>query len=113
MTDTGVVEGSVVMPVDSHLWVLVRRKDFDGWWPQGAGAVTVEESQWSVFVTYGGPQDAGFDFEIAALVVGEATHELWTDWVARVKETGLYPPVRLPGAGFIIGEAYRRVGKAR
>ena len=67
----------------SHLWILVRRKDFDGWWPQGAGAAVVDETRWRVSVTYGGPQDAGREFEIAALVVGEATHELWTDWVAR------------------------------
>ena len=109
----GIVEGSVVLPADAYLWVLVRRKDFDGWWPQGSGAVPVERNRWSVSVTYGGLQDAGCDFEIAALVVGQSTHTLWSDWVARVKETGLFPPVQLPSAGFVLGEAYRTVTKAR
>jgi hypothetical protein len=105
----GLVEGSVVLPADAYLWVLVRRKDFDGWWPQGGGAVSVDGGRWRVSVNYGGPEDAGFDFEIAGLVVGLSTHELWTDWVARVKETGLFPPVRLPSADFVLGEAYRTV----
>ena len=110
---SGMVEGSAVLDADSHLWVLARRKDFDGWWPQGAGAIPVEQGRWRVSVSYGGPVDAGFDFEIAAVVVGQSTHELWTDWVARVKETGLFPPVRLPSAAFVLGEAYRTVTKVR
>jgi hypothetical protein len=113
VTEAGIVEGSVALAADSWLWVLVRRKDFDGWWPQGAGAVPVHENRWSASVTYGGPQDTGCDFEIAALVVGQATHELWTDWAARVRETGLFPPVRLPAAGFVRGAAYRTVTKTR
>jgi hypothetical protein len=109
----GIVEGSVALSADSYLWVLVRRKDFDGWWPQGAGAVAADRNRWSVSVAYGGPQDAGWDFEIAALVVGQPTHDLWTDWVARVRETGLFPPVRLPSPRFLRGETYRTVTKAR
>lgn len=113
VADAGTVEGSARMPSDSYLWVLARRKDFDGWWPQGAGAVPVEGNQWSVSVTFGGPEDEGWDFEIAALLVRQSTHELWTDWVARVKETGLFPPVQLPSPGFVLGEAFRTVKKAR
>jgi hypothetical protein len=113
VSDTGMVEGSASMPSDSFLWVLARRKDFDGWWPQGAGAVNVDRNCWSVSVNYGGPQDTGFDFELAALVVRQSTHELWTNWVARVKETGLFPPVQLPPADFVLGEAFRTVTKAR
>jgi methyltransferase family protein len=112
VADTGSVEGSVSLPADSYLWVLVRRKDFDGWWPQGGAAAAVDGTQWSVPVTYGGPQDAGFDFEIAAVVVGRSTHDLWTDWVARVKETGVFPPVPLPSVDFVLGEVYRTVKRS-
>jgi hypothetical protein len=108
----GPMEGSADIPADSFLWVLARRKDFDGWWPQGTGAVSVDCNRWSADVTYGGPQDQGYDFELAALVVQQSTHELWTDWVAQVKETGLFPPVQLPPAGFVLGEAFRTVTKA-
>jgi hypothetical protein len=103
VADAGMVEGSALLPADSHLWVLARRKDFDGWWPQGGGAVAVDQGRWSVPVRYGEPHDAGYDFEIAAVVVGLATHELWT---------GLHPPVRLPSSDFILGAAYRTVKKA-
>jgi hypothetical protein len=113
VADSGLVEGSADPPAGSYLWVMARRKDFDGWWPQGVGAAPISGNRWSVPVTYGGAQDAGCDFEIAALVVGPATHELWTGWIAQVKETGLYPPVRLPSPDFVLGEAYRTVTKAR
>lgn len=111
VADAGAVEGSVTLPADGYLWVLVRRKDIDGWWPQGGGAVSVEGNQWRVLVTYGGSQDVGSEFEIAALVVGPSTHELLTEWVARVTETGLFPPVRLPSAGAVLAETYRTVRK--
>jgi hypothetical protein len=100
---TGSVEGSAALPPDSYLWVLVHRKDFDGWWPQGGGAVAMHQNRWNVPVKYGEPHDAGHDFEIAAIVVGPATHELWT---------GLRPPVQLPSSDFILGAAYRTVKKA-
>ena len=103
VAESGTVEGSAVLPADSYLWVLARRKDFDGWWPQGGGNVTLDQGRWSVPVRYGEPHDAGYDFEIAAIVVGPATHELWT---------GLRPPVQLPASNFVLGAAYRTVKKA-
>ena len=109
----GQVEGSAELPADSHLWILVRRKDFDGWWPQGGAAAAVIGTRWSVSVTYGGPQDAGHEFEIAALAVGPATHDLWTGWIRQVSETGRFPPVRLPHSRFVLGAAYRRVRRIR
>jgi len=113
VTGVGVVEGSADMPPDSFLWVLAHRKDVHGWWPQGAGPASVDQNRWKVNVTYGGPEDKGADFELATLVVRPSTHQLWTDWVLRVKETGLFPPVQLPPAGFVLGEAFRTVTKAR
>lgn len=112
VTDTGLVEGSATIPPDAFLWVLARRKDFNGWWPQGMGPVALDRNRWRVSVTYGGPQDRSADFELAALVVRQATHELWTDWVVRVSETGLFPPVQLPPPGFVLAEAFRTVTKA-
>ena len=112
VTSIGMVDGSADIPPDSFLWVLARRKDFHGWRPQGTGDVPLEGNRWSVSVTYGGPQDKGFDFELAALVVQQSTHELWTDWVARVSKTGVFPPVQLPPAGFVLAEAFRTVKKS-
>lgn len=109
--DSGVVEGLATLAPDSYLWILARRKNFDGWWPQGAGAVAVVEDRWSVTVNYGGPQDDGAQFELAAVVVRRPTHELWMGWVKRVSETGQFPPVRLPRAEFVLGKAFRIVRK--
>src|SRR5262249_42290363 len=57
VADAGPVGGSAMLPPDSFLWVLARRKDFPGWWPQGTGAVRVDGNRWKASVTYGGPQD--------------------------------------------------------
>jgi hypothetical protein len=109
--DAGVVEGTVSVPEGCHLWLLVHRKDIDGWWPQGDGPVHVEGTRWKVIVRYGDPPDSGHDFEIAAVVVGLPTHELWTDWVAQAQRAGLVPPTMLPRPNFILGDAYRTVRK--
>jgi hypothetical protein len=112
VAETGDVEGSALLAQGSKLWVLVHRTGVEGWWPQGGGPVPVNQGRWKVPVTYGGPRDVGYDFEIAALVVGPPTSQLWMDWVSRVKETGEFPPVPLPPAAFVLAEAYRTVRKA-
>jgi hypothetical protein len=107
----GLVEGLAVMPEGSHLWLLVHRKDVDGWWPQGDGAVQIVGRGWKTPVSYGEPHDVGHSFEIVAVVVGQPSHELWEDWVAEVKRTGSASPVALPRAEFIQAAAYRTVKK--
>jgi len=107
----GVVAGTARLAGDAHLWVLVHRKDVNGWWPQGEGEIAVADSQWSVEVQYGDPQDAGFDFEIAAVAVSRPVHEQWLEWVRTVRATGLYPPTQLPGPAALLAAAYRTVGK--
>ncbi|MCW5982407.1 MAG: hypothetical protein KIT09_30250 [Bryobacteraceae bacterium] len=67
---------------------------------------------WSAQVNYGGPQDAGFDFELAAVVVTQAVHESWLGWVQSVKNTGLFPPVQLPTSPHVLGESFQLVHRA-
>jgi len=110
VTVAGAVEGTASCAAGSYLWVLVRRKDLDGWWPQAGGPIAVREGQWRVMVRYGEPRDAGFDFEIAAVVVGEITHRLWIAWVERA-QAGQTAPVQLPPSQFLLGEDYRTVMK--
>jgi len=79
-------------------------------WPQGKGAVPVDGIRWKVPVSYGGNQDAGCDFENCRLWwSAHRPTNLWIDWVAQVEETGRFPPVQLPAASFVLGEAYRTV----
>jgi hypothetical protein len=107
---TGTVEGLALgyRRRNSWLWVLAHRSGISGWWPQGGGPVTIEQMQWKVDVRYGEPDDTGFDFEIAALLVGPATHELWLDWVNQASQRG---PVQLPPAAYVFAETYRTVKK--
>jgi hypothetical protein len=109
VAEIGIVEGKATLFGDAHLWVLVHRKDVLGWWPQGEGAVPVAQHSWHVQVKYGDPEDAGYDFEIAAVVVGRPVHERWLEWVQSAKDTGQYPPIQLPQAGAVLAEAYRSV----
>lgn len=108
----GVVQGRATVPAGAYLWVLAHRKDVNGWWPQGDGAVPVANGCWSAQVNYGGPQDAGFQFEIAAVVVTQAVHESWLGWVQSVKNTGLFPPVQLPTVPHVIAENFRTVNRS-
>jgi hypothetical protein len=105
----GLVEGRVTLPGDAYLWVLVHRKDINGWWPQSGGSLSVADGWWRVEVKYGGPEDDGHDFEIAALVVRRPVHEQWLEWVETARATGSYPPVQLPKAGVVLAEAHRTV----
>jgi hypothetical protein len=98
----GAAEGTALLPPGCHFWVLAHRKDVEGWWPQGGGPIAVCNGRWRAHVRYGEPRDAGHEFEIAALIVGEPTHNLW-------KEAN--PPVGLPPPKFIHAEAYRTVQK--
>jgi hypothetical protein len=108
----GLVQGIATLPEDGRLWVLVHRRDVEGWWPQGGRPALFEGAKWTVPVRYGNPADAGSEFEIAALIVRQPTHDLWLDWLARLRETRAYPPVHLPPAGFVLGEAHRIVRRA-
>lgn len=74
--------------------------------------MAVVDGCWSVQVNYGGPQDAGFDFELAAVVVTEALHKNWVEWVRDVKNTGLFPPVELPTAPHVLAETFQTVHRA-
>jgi hypothetical protein len=108
---SGSVEGRALVPSDGNLWVLVHRKDVDGWWPQAGGPVSVRDGRWAVQVTYGGPPDAGFPFEIAAVIVAPSVHAQWQRWVQSVEVSGLCPPVSLPLPPAVLAETYRTVRK--
>jgi hypothetical protein len=107
--ETGIIEGRATVSSGSYLWVLMHRKDVDGWWPQGDGAVAVAGDSWTAQVKYGGPGDAGFQFEVAAVLVAQTVHERWLEWVQTLKATGEFPPVRLPMPPAVLAEAYRTI----
>ncbi len=111
VADAGVVRGCASFSPGAYLWTLVRRHDVDGWWPQGDGPIPVADGCWSAQVRFGGPGDAGFRFEIAAVLVTPTVNDAWLEWVQNVKSTGLFPPVQLPVAHHIVAECFQTVRK--
>jgi hypothetical protein len=63
------VRGRVRLPEGALLWLLVRRADLDGWWPQGRASI--QDGLWELRCRFGEPRDAGYWFEIAAVLVDE------------------------------------------
>lgn len=112
VAQNGVVNGRARLGEGAFLWVLARRKDVDGWWPQGEGPVGVTDGSWAVPVTYGDPRDGGFDFEVAAVAVTGALHHKWLEWVDEVRRTGLFPPVQLPSSPHVRKAAFRTVHRS-
>lgn len=111
VTSSGEVTGTVDLPKDAYLWVLVHREDIPGWWPQGGGPVQVINREWAVNVKYGDPADAGYPFEIAAAVVPFAIHEQWLRWLDRVIATGDFPAVQLPSGAALTSVSRRTVNR--
>lgn len=107
----GEVEGFAAVHEGAHLWILVHRAGIEGWWPQDGGAVAVDRGRWRVSVRYGEARDTGYGFEIVALIVGNPTHDLWTDWVPRANSGVPVAPVLLPAPQFVLAETYRSVMK--
>jgi hypothetical protein len=107
VAESGIVEGRATLSPGAYLWVLVHRRDLDGWWPQGNGPLPTASNLWTVQVNYGAPEDVGFQFEVAAVLVTRPVHECWLEWVQTVKHTGQFPPVRLPMPPAVLAEAYR------
>lgn len=93
---SGVVRGTGQIPPQKRLWLLARRKDQRGWWPQGGGPVEWSDREWKQHCNYGGPADVGYEFEIAAIVVDASTHRRLERWVEEGAKSGDYPPIELP-----------------
>jgi predicted O-methyltransferase YrrM len=107
--DSAVVRGTVDRAPSAALWLLVRRSDAGGWWPQGGGRVEVQGTRWEATVRFGEPSDAGHRFEITAALVSEEVDRRWNNWVKAAEETGTWPPVQLPSPPDLIDAALRTV----
>jgi hypothetical protein len=112
VTNAGLVEGSADKPPDSFLWALARRKDFPGWRPQGTGDVSWKGIAGACPSPTVDPKIKGSASSWRLSWSTNRPTSCGLDWVARVSETGFFPPVQLPPPGFVLGEAFRTVKKA-
>ena len=107
------VKGTATIPSGSYLWVLVHRvKGFKGlWWPQGEAEINPLTKKWEAHVVFGGPQDIGFEFEIAAIVVNETEHAKLQDYWTKAMSSGNWPPIPMPPTVPGFAPVIRKVNK--
>ena len=92
------VKGTANVPGGNYLWVLVHRtKGFKRvWWPQNEAEIDPIKKTWDVNVVFGGPQDIGYEFEIAAIVVKEPEHLKLQAYRDKAMSSGHWPPIPMP-----------------
>lgn len=105
------VKGTATIPDGNHLWVLVHRvKGFKTlWWPQGEGEIDPVTKEWDVRVSFGGPQDIGQDFEIAAVTVDNEAHLKLQEYLENAMTSGKWLPIKMPA--LTSAPQYRKVIK--
>jgi hypothetical protein len=92
----GVVEDSACIPPGAHLWLLARRRDQAGWWPQGDRSVDTRSIQWSHQCRYSELSDTGYQFELALLVTDENVSASIEQWMTRCAVGDAPAPMPLP-----------------
>ena len=105
------VKGTASIPSGNYLWVLAHRvKGFKKvWWPQNEAEIDPLTKKWEVFVVFGGPQDIGYDFEIAVIVVNEKEHLKLQDYRNKAMASGHWPPIPMPPT--VVAPEIRKVKK--
>ncbi|HKY06023.1 MAG TPA: hypothetical protein VJQ56_14100 [Blastocatellia bacterium] len=104
-------KGTASIPSGNHLWVLVHRvKGFANvWWPQGEAVVDPTTKEWDVHVVFGGTQDIGYEFEVAAITVNKQEHLKLQAYLENAQTSGNWPPIKMPPT--TSAPVYRRVLK--
>lgn len=105
------IAGCAILPPGAHLYLLVRRSDLAGWWPQNSAPIVVRDNQWSHVCKFGGPADCGHTFEIAALAAGDRLHRRIQRWFEEGMQSGAWDPINLPEPAPGTGVAVRKVRK--
>lgn len=88
---TEIASGDVSgLPSGAHLWLLARRSDFAPlWWPQRE----VQGPKWSAEVAFGMRRDAGFEFDLAAVVLDAKEQVRIENYWTNAMNTGDWKPI--------------------
>lgn len=92
------VKGTADIPAGNHLWIVSHRaKGFKTlWWPQGEGEIDPKTKEWEVRVVFGGQQDVGYDFEVAAITVDNSAHLKLQEYLENAMTSGKWLPIKMP-----------------
>ncbi|HTQ56280.1 MAG TPA: class I SAM-dependent methyltransferase [Bryobacteraceae bacterium] len=103
----GVIAGRVKGNLTGHfVWVLVRRLDEAGWWPQQPGPVPVNGGEWQCVVEYGGSPQGGPWYEVAAILANASMNRYLSQRQANPASPVL---ADFPFRTASVADAYRRV----
>jgi hypothetical protein len=88
---TEIASGDVSgLPPGAHVWLLARRSDLAPlWWPQRE----VQGPKWSAEVAFGMRRDAGFEFDLAAVVLDAKEQVRIENYWTNATNTGDWKPI--------------------
>lgn len=91
------VTGTAKIVPGEHAWLVARRVDFaPRWWPQGPElAVDAKTGEWSGNVVLGGPQDDGWKFDIAVVIVNNKGNAMLDAYRDKAMDTGDWRPIKI------------------
>ena len=100
------------VPDDGHVWILVQRKGFKGWYPQGGGErerpPQALQGKWTwTCVVYLGEVSDSYKgkYEIAVVVVNDEIHRKLEGYVQKANQ-GIYVSIDFPK---VIGSDYQKI----
>jgi hypothetical protein len=96
VSGNALVSGTASILARGHLWIVVHKIGFNGFYPQGNGAAQIIGKEWDVLVYFGEKGDYG-KFEVLALVVDDQANQDLENWVRNAPKTNPpYQPIALP-----------------
>ena len=103
------VSGTAKIIPGKHLWLFAHRRGLAKWWPQSGEIIVEENGEWVQGAYIGQHQDIGFDFEIKAIWLDEATHsqvsQTLSTWEAQNSWPGMTLPAGEPVATVVVKKA--------
>ena len=90
------VKGKAVVSSGSYIWLLAHRTAGfkEVWWPQEEAAY--KDGTWSAQVVFGGKNDIGYEFEIAAIAVNQRNNIMLQNYRKNALLTGDWRPIEMP-----------------
>lgn len=89
------------LPDDKHFWIVVNPHGTNGWWPQTGEIMIKPNNKWSGTAQLGG--DKGQKFDIHFIMVDNAAHSDFNNYLSESAKNGNYPEVPLPNGTKSLG----------
>ena len=90
-------EFSGKLPGDRYMWVAVRNaaRTTALCWPQEGRIDPIEGYPWTVPCRFGGENDSGAEYYVAAILMDKVDHQKCEDYITRGRATNNWTPIQL------------------